>query len=90
LKLSEIRDLSIRENLDPSVKNRLIVALKTSKDATYGIVVEILDQLNLAEGVITAEITKELDEFGKPKARERRFTIAGLTEDDELKLQGAE
>jgi len=90
LKLSEIKALSIRENLDPAVKNRLIVALKTSKDATYGIVVQILDELNLAEGVITAEITKEFDEDGNPKARERRFTIAGLTEEEETKLQGAE
>jgi biopolymer transport protein ExbD len=90
LKLNEVKALSIRENLDPAVKNRLIVALKTSKDATYGIVVQILDELNLAEGVIAAEITKELDENGNPKVRERRFTIAGLTEEEEAKLEGAE
>jgi biopolymer transport protein ExbD len=88
--LKDIRSLSIRENLDPAVKNKLIVALKTSKDAEYGLIVQILDQLNLAEGVITAEISKELDEDGKPKARERRFTIAILTEEEVEKLAGVE
>jgi len=90
IQLNKVRELSIKENLDPAVKNKLIVALKTSKDATYGIVVAILDQLNLAEGVITAEIAKEFDDDGNPKARERRFTIAGLTEEEETKLQGVE
>jgi biopolymer transport protein ExbD len=90
LRLNEVRDLSIRENLDPAVKNRLIVALKTSQDASYGIVVQILDELNLAEGVIAAEIAKELDEDGNPKVRERRFTIAELTAEEKLKIEGAE
>ena len=86
--LKDIRALSIRENLDPAVKNKLIVALKTSKDAEYGLIVQILDQLNLAEGVITAEITKEFDEDGNPKQRERRFTIAILTDDEKEKIEG--
>jgi len=86
--LKDINALSVRENLDPAVKNKLIVALKTSKDAEYGLIVQILDQLNLAEGIITAEITKELDEEGNPIARERRFTIAILTEEEQEKIQG--
>ena len=90
LQLNEIRELSIRENLDPPVRNRLIVALKTSKDATYGVVVQILDQLNLAEGTIAAEITSELDDEGNPRVRERRFTIAGLTPEEMAKLEGVE
>ena len=85
--LKDITDLSIKENLDPAVKNKLIVALKTSKNASYGLVVQILDQLNLAEGVITAELAKELDEDGEPIKRERRFTIAVLTDDEEIKLE---
>jgi biopolymer transport protein ExbD len=85
--LKEIKNLSIRENLDPAVKNKLIVALKTSKDAEYGLIVQILDQLNLAEGVITAELAKELDANGEPTKRERRFTIAILTEEEITKLQ---
>ena len=90
LQLKEVRPLSIKENLDPAVRNKLIVALKTSKDASYGIIVQILDELNLAEGEITVEITKELDENGNPKIRERRFTIAILTEEEVSKLEGIE
>lgn len=87
LLLKDVKALSVKENLDPAVKNRLIVALKTSKDASYGLIVQILDQLNLAEGEIVAEISKELDENGDPTVRERRFTIAILTEDEIAKLE---
>jgi biopolymer transport protein ExbD len=88
LKLTEVRALSVKENLEPAVRNKLIVALKTSKDAKYGLIVQILDQLGLAEAEITEEIAKELDAEGKPKKRERRFTIAILTEDEVAKLEG--
>ncbi|MDR0927395.1 MAG: biopolymer transporter ExbD [Ignavibacteria bacterium] len=90
LTLKEVKALSTKENLDPAVKNKLIVALKTSKDASYGLIVQILDQLNLAEGVITTEIAKELDANGQPTARQRRFTIALLTDDEVTKLEGAQ
>ena len=86
--LKDIQALSERENLDPAVRNKLIVALKVSKDASYGLIVQILDKLNLAEGKITEEIMKELDENGEPKKRERRFTIAILTDEEIEKLQG--
>ena len=82
--LKDIGALSVRENLDPAVKNKLIVALKTSTDASYGVIVQILDQLNLAEGIITEELNKE------DLARERRFTIAILTEEEKEKIEGAE
>ncbi len=85
--LKDIQALSERENLDPAVRNKLIVALKVSKDASYGPIVQILDKLNLAEVKITEEIAKELDENGEPKKRERRFTIAIQTEDEIAKLQ---
>jgi len=90
LQLNEIKDLAVRENLDPAVRNRLIVALKTSNDATYGIVVQILDRLNLAEGEIVYELSKIPDEDGNPTARERRFTIAGLTPEEQERLEGAQ
>ena len=77
-----IRALSERENLKEAVKNRLITSLKVANDATYGLVIQILDELNLAEGRITEELAKELDEQGNPKKRERRFTIAPFTEED--------
>ncbi len=85
--LKEIKALSEKENLDPAVRNKLIVALKVSKDASYGLIVKILDQLNLAEAKITEEIAKELDENGEPMKRERRFTIALQTDDEVAKLQ---
>ena len=90
IQLKDIIALSVRENLEPSVRNRLIVALKTSKDAEYGTVVQILDQLNLAEGIITEEIAKELDAYGNPMARERRFTIAIMTPEEEESILGVE
>jgi biopolymer transport protein ExbD len=86
IKLSEIRPLAERSNLDPAVKNRLITSLKISDDAMYNTVVKVLDELNLAEAKITEEIAKELDDQGKPKKRERRFTIATLDEEDMKKL----
>jgi hypothetical protein len=60
--------------------------LKISDDATYDMVIKVLDELNLAEVKITEEIAKELDENGQPKKRERRFTIAPMLEEDIKKL----
>lgn len=88
--LKEIQALSERENLDPAVRNKLIVALKVSKDASYGLIVQILDKLNLAEGKITEEISKETDENGEPRKRERRFTIAVQTDEEISKLEGVQ
>lgn len=88
VQLKEIKALSERENLDPAVRNKLIVALKVSKDASYGTIIQVMDKLNLAEVAITEEITKEMDEQGNPKKRERRFTIAIQTEDEISKLKG--
>ncbi len=86
IKLKDLRALAERENLQPNVKNRLITSLKISDEASYGTVISILDELNLAESKITEEITKENDEAGNPKKRERRFTIAPLLEEDILKI----
>lgn len=86
IKLKDLRVLAERENLQENVKNRLITSLKISDEATYGLVISILDELNLAEARITEEVAKDLDEQGKPKARERRFTIAPLLEDEITKL----
>ncbi|MFP4527073.1 MAG: ExbD/TolR family protein [Candidatus Kapaibacterium sp.] len=83
VKIDQIEKLAIRENLKPEVKNKLITAVKVSPEATYSLIIEILDELNLAETTITQEITKETDpETGQTKKRERRFTIAELTENE--------
>lgn len=87
IEMKDIQALSVRQNLEEKLRNRLIVVLKISEDADYRTVVNVLDELNLSETLITQEIMKETDpETGEPKKRERRFTIAELTEDDLLKI----
>ncbi|MDX9790828.1 MAG: biopolymer transporter ExbD [Candidatus Kapaibacterium sp.] len=86
ISLKEIKGLAERENLRPEVVNKLITALKPSEDASYGTIVNILDELNLAEIAISAEVTKKLDAEGNPMERERRFTIAPLNEDEAAKI----
>jgi biopolymer transport protein ExbD len=80
----KIEELAIRENLKPGVKNKLITAVKVSPDATYELIIKILDELNLAETTITEKIESEINpETGKPRKRERRFTIAELSEKEQ-------
>ncbi|MGB9772171.1 MAG: ExbD/TolR family protein [Candidatus Kapaibacteriota bacterium] len=86
--ISKLRALAIEKNLEPTVKNRLITVLKISPEANYARVVEILDELNQAEIPITEAISKEVDEKGEPMKRQRKFTIAPLTEDDLKLIQG--
>jgi biopolymer transport protein ExbD len=86
ISLKEIKGLAERENLKPDMVNKLITALKPSDNASYGTVVSILDELNLAEVAITAEIGKKLDEEGNPTERERRFTIAPMNDEEIAKI----
>jgi biopolymer transport protein ExbD len=83
----EIKGLAERENLKADMVNKLITALKPSENASYGVVVGILDELNLAEIAITAQISKKLDAEGNPMIRERRFTIAPMNEDEIAKIK---
>ncbi|MFH1049692.1 MAG: biopolymer transporter ExbD [bacterium] len=82
VKLEKIRDLSERENLKKTVRNKLITSLKVSPEASYGLVVNILDELNLAEVKISEVIGSEKDEEGNPTKRKRKFTLANFTDDD--------
>ncbi|MBX3044658.1 MAG: biopolymer transporter ExbD [Candidatus Kapabacteria bacterium] len=86
IELKQLKGLAERENLKPDVMNKLITALKPSENASYGTVVSILDELNLAEIAITAEVAKKIDENGNPTERERRFTIAPMNEDEIAKI----
>jgi biopolymer transport protein ExbD len=85
---SKLRALVIEKNLEPMVKNRLITVLKISPDANYAKVIQVLDELNLAEIPITEALSKEVDEKGEPVKRQRKFTIAPLTEEDLKLIQG--
>lgn len=77
LKMSELRKLAVEENLRSEVRNQLITVLKISDDVDYGKVVKVLDELNLAEASILDQLTEK---------RERKFTIAELTEEDYEKI----
>ncbi len=82
IKLEKIRELAQRENLRKPVRNKLITSLKVSPEAPYGLVVNILDELNLAEIRIIEVITKEKDEEGNSIKRKRKFTLADWNEED--------
>lgn len=86
IKLEKIRDLAERENLKENVKNRLITSLKVSPDSPYGLVVNILDELNLAEIKICEVITSKNDEKGMPVKRQRKFTLADFMPEDATKI----
>ncbi|MCX7879749.1 MAG: biopolymer transporter ExbD [Ignavibacteria bacterium] len=86
--ISKLRMLAYEKNLEPMVKNKLITVLKISPEASYSKVIEILDELNLAEIPITEAISKELDEKGEPVKRQRKFTIAPLLEEDLKFIEG--
>lgn len=86
--IKDLKSLAIRQNLKEAVKNKLITALKPDTSAYYGIVVGVLDELNLAEVSITSEIAKKIDSTGNPTKRQRRFTIAPISEKEREKIIG--
>ncbi|MFP4370146.1 MAG: ExbD/TolR family protein [Candidatus Kapaibacterium sp.] len=86
VELSKLKALAIRETLDHPEPNKKIIALKVQKNADYGSVVDILDELNLAEQNIIQKVAELKTEDGKPMKRERRFTIAKFSEEDEEKI----
>lgn len=65
----------------------MIFALKADSEVNYGLIVNILDELNLAESMIMEEYSKRTGEDGNPIKRERRFTIAKINEDELEELQ---
>lgn len=87
VELKDLKNLAINENLKESVQNQLITAVKPDSNASYNEVIKILDELNLAEIKISAEIAKKMDSTGNPTKRLRRFTIAPILEDDLKKIK---
>jgi len=86
MKLQDVKKLSEKENLKDGMHNKLIIVLKIDKNAPYGTVVSVLDELNLAEILIMEEIAKVPDEDGEPTKRKRKFTIAKMTDKDREKI----
>ncbi|MDC1068185.1 biopolymer transporter ExbD [Candidatus Kapabacteria bacterium] len=85
--LKDLRRIAAEQNLKPSARNELITAFKVHPDANYNLVVQILDQLNLAESQIVAGLAEDLDENGDPLKRKRKFTLAKLSEQDLEKIK---
>lgn len=77
--MKDLQSIAINQNI--ALKNRLITSLKISNGAPYGTVINVLDELNLAEGEITAQLTSQ------GIKRERKFSIMTLTPEEEEKLR---
>jgi biopolymer transport protein ExbD len=88
ISIKDIKNLAIRENLKEDKKNKLIVAVKPSPEAYYKVVVDILDELNLSEVAIIADISKTLDKDGNPTKRERKFALVPISDKEIEKLKG--
>lgn len=89
IELKDVKKLATRETVAMQDPNSMITVLKIAGKAPYGLAVSILDELNLAEVSITQQVSRTFDESGKPKQRERRFTIANMEEIDFKKLEEA-
>jgi biopolymer transport protein ExbD len=77
--LRELRDLAVQRNAERG--NQLITALKVEPKATYSSVVSVLDELNLAEGML-------VEQYGRANmVRERRFTIAPMDVNEQQELE---
>lgn len=79
--IKDIRKIAEEQNLRPEVKNELITSLKVSPKASYGLLVRILDELNLAEKTIETTLNKE------GVKRERKFSLTKLSVLDLEKLE---
>ncbi len=87
IEMKELKDRVVEENLKKGKINEMITVLIPHKNAEYGEIVQILDELNLAEMEIIDEMSDMTDpETGKPYERKRRFTIAPMSEEDEEKI----
>ncbi len=78
--MEDLRTLAINKNLEK--RNALITALKVSEDVEYGVVITVLDELNLAEVEITNQIVADGDK------RERKFALVPMTEEDKIEIEG--
>ena len=82
LEMKDVRNLAIKENLNQI--NELIIVLKVSENVDYGTVVQVLDELNLAEAGIVDEM--RVNRNNPNFERSRKFTIADFTDEDREKI----
>ena len=81
VKLKDLRKVIVDQNV--ALKNRCIVTLKPSGKAAYGLVVEILDELNAAEPFIIEGLKR-----AGINERKRKFTVAPYLEEDAKEVNG--
>ncbi|MBI3260321.1 MAG: biopolymer transporter ExbD [Ignavibacteriae bacterium] len=74
VQMKDLKKLMFDANL--KLKNKLITVLKIDDNVAYDVVIRVLDELNLVEGDLVPAFQKE------NLPRERRFTIAPMTEKD--------
>jgi len=84
IEFEDIKKVIENESLkDISKANDKITAVKVAMGAPYGLIINILDELNLAEINIIQEISKETDpETGERMKRERRFALVPIPEEE--------
>lgn len=72
--MKDLKRMMFDANL--KLKNRLITVVKVEDNAAYEVFVQLLDELNLVEGDLVPAFQKE------NLPRQRKFTIAPMTEKD--------
>jgi biopolymer transport protein ExbD len=79
--IKELKDFAVQRNIEK--ENKLITILKVDPRAQYARLVDVLDELNIAEGELTTTYKQKGIAAGK---RERRFSIAPLEEPEKERL----
>ncbi|MES2765680.1 MAG: biopolymer transporter ExbD [Bacteroidota bacterium] len=83
LDLKNLRAATVNQHKNhPKDKNATITVLKVDKDANYGMVVNVLDELNLAEGEIISNLFNN-----NGKERKRKFTLAAPTPEEIAEIE---
>ncbi len=79
-----LRRVVIDKNLEPELLNETITSLKVAPKANYGFVVNILDELNLAEQAVKDEIIGMTKPDGTViQERKRKFSVTAMTKEEE-------
>ncbi len=80
LKIEDVRDFSVKENA--RMENDLVLTLKLHPEASYARLVNVLDELNQAETILTQRYQEE-----KNLERKRRFSIQRLDSTAQFRLE---
>jgi biopolymer transport protein ExbD len=81
LSSSELRRFAVDRN--ETHGNDLVTVLKADPDVPYASMIEVLDRLNLAESDLAGLY------IGRGEIRERRFTVAAMSDVDRRRIAAA-